>query len=90
MKWQDVKENNFPKDKSVLVTYLNPFFGLFVEEIGIARYNFDGCNTNEIAWQDSLTNNILIVTHWMPLPEKPNGILSGIDQKEYLRKIGKL
>lgn len=32
MKWININDG-FPKDKKVLVTYLNPFFGKFIAEV---------------------------------------------------------
>jgi hypothetical protein len=89
MKWNSVKDG-FPKDKRVLVSYLNPFFGKFTSDITVACYNDDGLSSNASnkGWVDIHTETNLFVTHWMDLP-LPSTDFDGIEQTPaFLEKYG--
>ena len=70
--WISVKDR-LPKGK-VLVCYLEPFFGLMTQEIGVGYYDNpddyeDGSGGGWLFWRD---NKKIVgggVTHWMECPD---------------------
>jgi hypothetical protein len=81
MKWNSIQDG-FPKDKRVLVTYLNPFFGKLYSNITIGVYNEEGVSDSakNKGWTDVHTENNLLVTHWATIPEKPTSEFDGANQ----------
>jgi hypothetical protein len=87
MKWNSVVDG-FPKDRRLLVTYLEPFFGIWTTEVTQASYNEDGQDENNMGWHDSLTNNKILVTHWMePIVPAEHELKGQPQTREFINEV---
>ena len=86
MKWSDVKED-FPKDKKVMVVFLEPFFGYLSSEITMACFNNEDDHDEDcVGWYDYYTNNKLLVTHWAEIPKTPVNPPAELDQEQFTKE----
>jgi hypothetical protein len=62
-------EDRLLKDEKVLISYGEPFFGVFTQETECAY--FDGESKKWLFWLSDNEVSTNGVTHWMPLPPPP-------------------
>lgn len=80
--WISVNDK-LPGDAPVLVCFLEPSFGSFNKEFGVAYYdspdNYEDPDDGQ-GWLFWLNDRPIVgggVTHWMPLPEPPVDTVTG-------------